>query len=134
MYDIPSLAFSLAGNPPYDYDVAAAVAWKLASMALAMHLPPNTLLNINIPPLQAGEIQGIRFTRQGRRIYQDSIQETFDPWGRKHYWIGGGTVLWSGGDDTDELAVRNGYISVTPIQLDLTNHSGLEYLEQQWKM
>ena len=103
-------------------------------MALAMHLPPNTLLNINSPPLQAGEIQGIRFTRQGRRIYQDSIQETFDPWGRKHYWIGGGTVLWSGGDDTDELAVRNGYISVTPIQLDLTNHSGLEYLEQQWKM
>lgn len=134
MYDIPSLAFSLAGNPPYDFEVAAAVAWKLASMALAMHLPPNTLLNINIPQLIAGEIPGIRFTRQGRRVYQDSIQETFDPWGRKHYWIGGGTVLWSGSDDTDEQAVRNGYISVTPIHLDLTNHVGLDYLEQQWKM
>jgi 5'-nucleotidase len=134
MYAIPSLAFSLAGTPPYDFEVASAVAWKLASMALAMHLPANTLLNINIPPVGPEEIQGIRFTRQGRRLYQDSIQETFDPWGRKHYWIGGGTVHWSKGENTDEEAVRNGYISVTPIQLDLTNHSGLEYLEQQWKM
>ncbi|MBV5316561.1 MAG: 5'/3'-nucleotidase SurE [Desulfobulbaceae bacterium] len=134
MYDIPSLAFSLVGNPPYDFEVAAAVAWKLASMVLTWHLPPNTLLNINIPPVTSGEIKGIRFTRQGRRVYQDSIQETFDPWGRKHYWIGGGTVHWSGGEDTDEQAVRNGYISVTPIQLDLTNHDGLDYLEQQWKM
>lgn len=134
MYGIPSLAFSLGGNPPYDFEVAAAVAWKLASMALAMRLPPNSLLNINIPPLPAGAIQGIRFTRQGRRRYRDAIQETFDPWGRKHYWIGGGTAHWSGGDDTDEEAIRSGCISVTPIQLDLTNHDGLEYLARQWKM
>ncbi|MBM9537316.1 5'/3'-nucleotidase SurE [Desulfobulbus alkaliphilus] len=134
MYDIPSLAFSLAGTPPFDFEVAAGVAWKLASMALSWRLPPSTLLNINIPQRASGEIRGIRFTRQGRRLYQDAIQETFDPWGRKHYWIGGGTVHWSGGDDTDEQAVRNGFISVTPIQLDLTNHSGLEYLERQWRM
>jgi 5'-nucleotidase len=134
MYGIPSLAFSLGGGPPHDFEVAAAVAWKLASMALSMRLPPKSLLNINIPQLPAGEILGIRFTRQGRRRYEDAIQETFDPWGRKHYWIGGGTVHWSGGEDTDEQAVRRGYISVTPIQLDLTNHDGLEYLEQQWQM
>jgi 5'-nucleotidase len=134
MYGIPSLAFSLSGGPPFDFEVAAAVAWKLASMALSMHLPPKSLLNINIPPLPAGEIHGIRFTRQGRRRYQDAIQETFDPWGRKHYWIGGGTVHWSGGANTDEEAIRQGFISVTPIQLDLTNHDGLSYLEQQWQM
>lgn len=134
MYDIPSLAFSLAGTPPYDFEVAAGVAWKLASMALSWKLPPSTLLNINIPQCAAGAIRGIRFTRQGRRLYRDAIQETFDPWGRKHYWIGGGTVHWSGGDDTDEQAVRNGFISVTPIQLDLTNHAGIEYLERQWQM
>ena len=103
-------------------------------MALSMRLPPKSLLNINIPPLAAGEIRGIRFTRQGRRLYRDAIQETFDPWGRKHYWIGGGTVHWSGGDETDEQAVRDGFISVTPIQLDLTNHDGLGYLERRWKM
>lgn len=134
MYGIPSLAFSLGGTHPFNFEVAAAVAWKLASMALNMHLPPKSLLNINIPPLSSGEIPGIRFTRQGRRRYKDAIQETPDPWGRKHYWIGGGTVHWSGGDNTDEQAIRQGYISVTPIQLDLTNHAGLEYLEQQWKM
>lgn len=134
MYGIPSLAFSLDGHPPFDFEVAAAVAWKLAAMALNMHLPPKSLLNINIPLLTAGEIQGIRFTRQGRRRYEDAIQETYDPWNRKHYWIGGGTVHWSGGKDTDEQAVRHGYISVTPIQLDLTNHEGLHFLEQQWQM
>ncbi len=134
MYGIPSLAFSLGGPPPHDFEVAAAVAWKLASLALAWSLPPDTLLNINIPPLAAGAIRGIRFTRQGRRMYQDSILETFDPWGRKHYWIGGGTVRWSEGDNTDDQAVSKGYISVTPIQLDLTNHNGLSYLERNWKM
>lgn len=134
MYDIPSLAFSLDGSPPYSFEVAAAVAWKLASMALAFRVPPGSLLNINIPQLTNGEIKGIRFTRQGRRVYKDAIQETYDPWGRKHYWIGGGTVHWSGGENTDEQAIRNGYISVTPIQLDVTNHSGLGYLEQHWRM
>nr|WP_321466373.1 5'/3'-nucleotidase SurE [uncultured Desulfobulbus sp.] len=134
MYGIPSLAFSLGGTHPFDFEVAAAVAWKLASMALNMHLPPKSLLNINIPPLPSGKIHGIRFTSQGRRRYRDAIQETLDPWGRTHYWIGGGTVHWSGGENTDEQAVRQGYISVTPIQLDLTNHAGLKYLEQQWQM
>ncbi|MDO5674751.1 MAG: 5'/3'-nucleotidase SurE [bacterium] len=134
MYGIPSLAFSLAGPPPYSFEVSAAVAWKLASMALIWKQPAGTLLNINIPPVAAADIRGIRFTRQGTRRYKDSIQETYDPWGRKHYWIGGGTAHWAGGDDTDEHAISCGYISVTPIQLDLTNHEGLAYLEKEWMM
>lgn len=134
MYGIPSLAFSLAGEAPFSFEVAAGVAWKLASMALQFGLPDKTLLNINIPQRSAGEIRGIRFTRQGRRIYRNAIQETFDPWNRKHYWIGGGTVHWSGGEETDEQAVHEGYISVTPIQLDLTNHAGLDFLQDHWKM
>ncbi len=134
MYTIPSLAFSLAGEAPFDFTVAADVAWKLASMALQFSLPEHTLLNINVPALPAGEIKGIRFTRQGRRMYRNAIQETFDPWGRKHYWIGGGTVHWSGGNDTDEQALRDGYISVTPIQLDLTNHDGIDFLKNNWQM
>ena len=134
MYGVPSLAFSLAGEAPFDFEVAAGVAWKLAAMALDFSLPADTLLNINIPALPAGEIRGIRFTCQGRRIYENAIQETFDPWGRKHYWIGGGTVHWSGGDNTDEHALREGYISVTPIQLDLTNHAGIDYLKTHWQM
>ena len=68
------------------------------------------------------------------KICKNAIQETFDPWGKKHYWIGGGTVHWSGGVDTDEQALNEGYISVTPIQLDLTNHAGRDYLKNHWKM
>ncbi len=134
MYGVPSMAFSLAGGPPYDFEVAASVAWKLASMALSFGLPDDTLLNVNVPDRDAGAIRGIRFTRQGRRIYRDAIQETRDPWGRKYYWIGGGTVHWSGGNNTDESALRQGFISVTPIQLDLTNHEGLEFLRNRWTM
>jgi len=134
MYDIPSLAFSLAGEVPFDFTVAADVAWKLASMALQFSLPEGTLLNINVPGCGPADIKGIRFTRQGRRIYTNAIQETFDPWGRKHYWIGGGTVQWTGGEDTDEQALREGYISVTPIQLDVTNHAGIDYLRKHWRM
>ena len=134
MYGIPSLAFSLAGEPPFDFETASGVAWKLASMALQFGLPEKTLLNINIPQLKPEEIRGIRFTRQGRRIYENAIQETYDPWGKKHYWIGGGTVHWSGGEDTDEQALKEGFISVTPIQLDLTNHAGRGFLQEHWKM
>jgi 5'-nucleotidase len=134
IHSIPSLAFSLGGGPKFDFEVAGGVAWKLAAMALQFKLPPSTLLNINIPPLSPEGIKGIRFTSQGRRVYEDAIQETFDPWGRKHYWIGGGRALWSGGEDTDEHAVRQGFISVTPIQLDLTNHPGLDYLANHWPM
>jgi len=134
MYGIPSLAFSLAGEPPFDFETAAGVAWKLSFMALQFGLPDKTLLNINIPQCKPEDICGIRFTRQGRRIYKNAIQETFDPWGRKHYWIGGGTVQWSGGDETDDQAVREGFISVTPIQLDLTNHDGRDFLQEHWKM
>ncbi len=134
MYGIPSLAVSLTGTAPFDFEVTAAVAWKLASMTLSFGLPENTLLNINVPARPVAEIRGVRFTRQGRRIYKDAIQETYDPWQRKHYWIGGGTVHWSGGDNTDELAVRSGYISVTPVQLDLTNHAGIDFLQKNWKM
>ena len=134
MHGIPSLAFSLTGPPPYSFEVAAAVAWKLASMALLWKQPEGTLLNINIPPVATAEIRGFRFTRQGTRRYKDSIQETYDPWGRKHFWIGGGDVLWAEGEGTDERAVTANYVSITPIQLDMTNMEGLAWLEREWML
>jgi len=133
MYGIPSLAFSISGEPEFDYTATIEIAEKLAANTLKFGLPSDTLLNINVPQLDGKMIKGIRFTKQGRRLYQNSIQETFDPWGRKHYWIGGGTVHWSGDNNSDEQAVREGYISITPIQLDLTNHAGIEFLEQNWQ-
>ncbi len=87
MYAIPSLAFSLGGESPFDFTGAAAVAGKLAARALADGLPENTLLNVNVPALSEEAVKGVRFTRQGRRVYKNAIQETFDPWGRKHVTV-----------------------------------------------
>lgn len=132
MYGIPSVAFSLVGEPPYDYSLAMQIAITLAGTVLANPLPDNTLLNINIPAGQA--CAGMVITRQGRRLWENSIQETFDPWGRRHYWIGGGTPLRDHGEDTDVAAIHQGLVSITPIHLDLTNHSGINLLRSTWDL
>ncbi len=132
MYGIPSLAVSLAGDASYDLTYAAETTEKLAKRILSKGLPENTLLNANIPA--ESPAKGIRITRQGRRLWDNAIQETCDPRGRKHYWIGGGTPSPDSGKDTDVYAVNNGYISITPIHLDLTNHQGIEHLRQEWRL
>lgn len=132
MYGIPSLAVSLAGEAPYNFTHAAEIAAKLAKMILQQGLPKETLLNANVPATDS--IKGIKITRQGRRLWDNSIQETLDPRGRKHYWIGGGTPFPESGKDTDVYAVNNGYVSVTPIHLDLTNHQGIDLLKNTWRL
>ena len=75
-------------------------------------------MNINFPG--GRDFKGLRVTRQGRRIWKQAVQEIKDPRGRVHYWIGGGSTNWRGPDDSDFRAVADGYISVTPLHLDLT--------------
>lgn len=132
MYAVPSLAVSLAGNEPLSYEVAKTVVHALAAKTMKYGLPANTLMNINIP--HDKNICGIRVTRQGRRIWKQAIQEITDPFGRLHYWIGGGTPLLDVGKDTDVYAVESNYISVTPIHLDLTNHEGISYFKEDLKL
>ncbi len=132
MYGIPSLAVSLAGDAPYNFEKPADIAAKISKQILKQGLPENTLLNVNVPSVNS--IRGIKITRQGRRLWDNAIQETLDPWGRKHYWIGGGTPYPDSGEDTDVYAIRNSYISVTPIHLDLTNHQGIDQLKNEWNL
>jgi 5'-nucleotidase len=80
------------------------------------------------------KINGVKFTKQGKRVYDNSIQELADPRGREYYWIGGGTPQWEAGGDTDFEAIRNGYISITPVHLNLTNYDALEHLRDNWKL
>ncbi len=127
MYSVPSLAVSLAGEPPFSYQGAAGIIRELAVRTMAYGLPANTLMNINIPG--DTQIKGLRVTRQGRRIWKQAVQEITDPHGRAHYWIGGGTPLLDAGLDTDVHAVGNGFVSVTPIHLDATNHEGISYFK-----
>ena len=95
-------------------------------------LPPDTLLNVNLPPIPASDVKGMRLTRLGRRVYSNSLTPMRDPWGREIYWIGGGSATWRGQADSDFQAVRDGYVSVTPLHLDLTNRESLSTSDAWW--
>ncbi|MEW6594513.1 MAG: 5'/3'-nucleotidase SurE [Thermodesulfobacteriota bacterium] len=131
---VPSFAVSLVAHNGGDFFHAARFAAQLAAGILSSGLPRDTFFNVNVPDLPAAELRGARFTRQGRRLYDDAIKETFDPWGARHYWIGGGTPYWDEGPDTDAQAVLAGAISVTPLHIDLTNHEALARLRTEWPL
>lgn len=125
---IPSIAISQTGNDPFDFDTAAKFALKMSKIVLKNGLPPDTLLNVNVPNTKT--IKGVRLTKQGKRVYDNAIQEMFDPRGKKHYWIGGGIPRWESGHDSDFDAVWDGYISITPLHLNFTNFDALDYLKK----
>ena len=132
VYGVQSLAVSLAGEAPLDFSQAASLAQMMAARILDQVLPHNTLINMNVPA--GNSHKGIRITRQGRRLWENAIHETEDPWGRKRYWIGGGTPVKDSSEDTDVRAIHDGYVSITPIHLDLTNHSGISHLRKIWSL
>lgn len=134
IFGIPSLAFSLISSKHYFFETAASFASLISAYVLQHSLPYDTLLNVNVPNVRKESIKGMKLTRQGKRVYDGSIQETFDPWGEKHYWIGGGQPYWEMGEDTDISAVNDGYISVTPVHLDLTNYDALQFFREKTKL
>ena len=119
---VPAIAISLATFEKHDFQPAANFAAALLSHISRSTIPPETLLNVNVPPLPEREIRGWRLTRQGKRHYSENIVERVDPRGRKYYWIGGDDLGFSEEAGTDCMAVKEGYVSVTPLQVDLTNH------------
>lgn len=119
---IPSVAFSQEITEGYSFDRAAAFAGRFIAELLSEALRPDLLLNVNLP---AGELQGLSFTRLGKRVYQQVVVEKEDPRGRKYYWIAG-TPEWQSESGTDHEAVAAGRVSVTPLHLDLTDYRGLE--------
>ena len=132
MYGIPSIAISVGGPPPLQFGGAMQVAACMAQKVLENKLPEKTLLNINVP---SGETYNtIQITKQGRRLWQNAIQETLDPWGNTRYWIGGGTPLADPQQDTDVYVFASGNVSITPIQLDLTNHAGITFIQNTWRL
>lgn len=127
---IPGLAISFAGGRlARESHLAGHRPWLdrlLRSVLEVKDFPADTLLNINLPPIPGEQIKGIRVTILGKRVFSESLMETKDPWGRKMHWIGGGQTEWSGRDDSDFRAVQEGYVSVTPLHVDLTNYGLLE--------
>ena len=109
---------------------AAHFARRLATWILERGLPPDTLLNVNVPaPVDGQVLRGFALTRMGRRRYGDAIVEKVDPRGKKYYWIGGEELQFADEEGTDFHAVGQGLISVTPIHLDLTNYKSFDALK-----
>jgi 5'-nucleotidase len=123
---IPSIAVSINYADRYDFSYAATAAATLAESILARPLPARTFLNVNVP---TGKPHGFRVTVQAKRNHITSVLQRDDPKGRPYFWIDEGEDEWQPHDRSDYQAVRDGYISVTPLDPDLTAHSALSMLE-----
>ena len=128
--NVPAIAVSLNTRERADFAPAARFAASLAEQTLVHGLPEGILLNVNVPPLPADDIRGVRVTRMGLRIYRDELVQRVDPRGKPYYWIGGPAPTGVEQEGTDIWAVANGYITVTPIQLDLTAHDLVDSLKE----
>ena len=127
---IPAIAASQEESDGHrgDLSFAANLVADLARRVLAEGLPVNCLLNVNFPALPPGQVRGIRITRLGRRIYRDVLIERLDPKGRPYYWIGGDPPAGEPEPGTDIGALHAGYVSVTPLNLDMTDRAQMDTL------
>lgn len=133
---IPSVAISLVGGDadllPGYVDTVNAIAREIVSTPREESFPEDTLLNINLPPLPAEAVKGIRVAPLGKRVYDNPVIVDKDPRGKVYYWIGGCDPVWRGEEDTDFRRVGEGFIAITPLHLDLTNYKTIHDL-RKWE-
>lgn len=126
LFGYQSIAFSLTHYNWPNIDEAASIANEFVKLIVANPTETKTLLSINIPPKDSYSINDFRVTRLGRRHQSQPVERTKSPFGQELFWIGASGEIMDFGEDTDFYAVDNGYISVTPIQLDMTHYKKLE--------
>jgi 5'-nucleotidase len=138
---VPGIAFSLASqdkpaNVPTDYGPAGEIAKRVVQKVLeGGGLPEGVVLNVNIPYLSVEATKGFIITRQGLRVYRDVLDRRVDPRGRPYYWIGGEAPTGVNEEGTDVGALAAGYVSMTPLQLDLTNYKAMDVLKSwDWEI
>ena len=125
---LPAVAISLAASNPRYFETAAEVAVVLLQKIVKSPLPKDTLLNVNVPDIPIDEVKGYRSTRLGQRHKAEPVIKSKDPRGRSIYWVGPAGPEQDAGPGTDFFAVREGYVSVTPLQLDLTRYESIDTL------
>ncbi len=126
---VPAFSISIeTTDPEADFSLAASVAARLGGLILRMGMPENTFLNVNVPALPREKLKGVQVTRLGRRIYRDVLVRRVDPKGKPYYWIGGDVPTGIPEDGTDIGALANGYVSITPIRMDMTDYRFMEAL------
>lgn len=127
---IPSIAISLTTYGPPDFRYAAKFARKLGQLVLKKGLPEGTLLNVNVPPLPEKDIRGVAVTRQGRAVWNDTFDVRRDPANKEYYWLTGALEDRDKGLEFDQSAIREEYVSVTPIHYDLTDYAMVETMKR----
>lgn len=126
----PAIAISLNGHTATHFDTAAWVAKKLVKDLQTSSLPADTILNVNVPDLPIEQITGFQATRLGHRHKADPVIKEWDPRGREMYWIGPAGEEEDAGPGTDFYAIRQGAVSVTPLQIDLTSYKAIDGVAQ----
>lgn len=130
IFNIPSIAISLADQKPQDFSAAVCFISELLKFVNQIKFPDRTLLNINIPPLPLSEIAGVEITSLGVRPYNDYFEKRVDPRGKTYYWLAGEAIEEDELPGTDVYAVRNNQISITPVTIHMTNEKMLPKLKE----
>jgi 5'-nucleotidase len=137
IWGLPGVAVSLDApeyhSGPLDYGPAAGVAFRVVKAVIEQGLPRGILLNVNVPHLPEEQLQGLRITRQGLRVYRDLLDSRVDPRGRPYYWIGGEAPTGVPEEGTDFGALADGAVSVTPVHLDLTAYQAIQEM-RRWNL
>jgi 5'-nucleotidase len=115
-----------------DYSTAAIVARRVIERLLSDGLPDGVVLNVNVPYCKEDQLKGFQITNQGLRVYRDALDQRLDPRGRPYYWIGGEAPTGIEEEGTDVGALAQGFVSITPLQLDLTHYKAMDVLKK-WK-
>ncbi len=130
---LPSIGFSLCDySSKADFSHVEEWVEKIARQVLENGIPKGIALNVNFPPKQNQPIQGIKVVRQADAKWQEEFSERFDPTGRKYFWMAGNFVNFDKGEDNDEWAIANNFISIVPCQYDLTAHHAISQMNKEW--
>ena len=131
--DVPAIAISVTSHEALHFEFAAKLAARLSMMVAKEGIRNGTLLNVNIPDLPEDKIKGILLTQQGKSKWDDIYEERIDPYGKKYYWLTGNLIQADSSLDIDQFAIKNDYISITPIHFDLTDYKTYSAMKE-WKL
>jgi 5'-nucleotidase len=133
--DIPSIGFSLDDqHRDADFTLSKIVAKKIVTQMLAHPMPKNNLLNVNIPKCSEAECRGYRMVRQAHAKWTEEFEERVSPRGQQYFWMTGKFVNLDAGNDTDEVALSENYVSIVPIEFDLTHYENLKFIQEKWEL
>ena len=130
VFGIPSVAMSIDSFKPADFGAATAFLDRLLKVIEKEGLPEGVSLNVNIPNVPAAEVRGVRITHQGKKKHLERYDRRIDPRGHVYYWLCNSTFTHDTDPEADSIALEENYISVTPIQYNLTRHEMLEVLKK----